>query len=114
MAKQIQDVEEKLRTGTVDAAPSKEAGHALAGTLAEFYEAQARWGRDISTEEREKMIKEASKSKSVRLVKRIEHKLSLVSAFLQYNIHFLFTSFAIFDEITSTRWYIKIYFCLMR
>ncbi|KAI6683399.1 hypothetical protein NL676_029312 [Syzygium grande] len=80
LAKQIQDVEEKLRTGTVDAAPSKEAGHALAGTLAEFYEAQARWGRDISTEEREKMIKEASKSKSVRLVKRIEHKLSLAQA----------------------------------
>ncbi|XP_056175164.1 CRM-domain containing factor CFM3, chloroplastic/mitochondrial [Syzygium oleosum] len=80
LAKQIQDVEEKLRTGTVDAAPSKEAGHALAGTLAEFYEAQARWGRDISTEEREKMIKEASKSKSVRLVKRIEHKLSLGQA----------------------------------
>ncbi|KAF8037678.1 hypothetical protein BT93_B0513 [Corymbia citriodora subsp. variegata] len=80
LAKQIQDVEEKLRTGTVDAAPSKEAGHALAGTLAEFYEAQARWGRDISTEEREKMIEEASKSKSLRLVKRIEHKLSLAQA----------------------------------
>ncbi|KAI3411394.1 uncharacterized protein J3R85_018024 [Psidium guajava] len=80
LAKQIQDVEEKLRTGTVDAAPSKEDGHALAGTLAEFYEAQARWGRDISTEEREKMIKEASKSKSVRLFKRIEHKLALAQA----------------------------------
>ncbi|KAK3440453.1 hypothetical protein EUGRSUZ_B00725 [Eucalyptus grandis] len=80
LAKQIQDVEEKLQTGTVDAAPSKEAGYAQAGTLAEFYEAQARWGRDISNEEREKMIEEASKSKSVRLVKRIEHKLDLAQA----------------------------------
>lgn len=80
LTKQIQDVEEKVRRRGVEAVPSGEdEGKALAGTLAEFYEAQARWGRDISTEEHERMIEEASKAKSVRLVKRIEHKLALVS-----------------------------------
>ncbi|GLU13004.1 hypothetical protein SLE2022_296540 [Rubroshorea leprosula] len=81
MTKQIQDVEEKARTGAIGAAPSDEnKGQALAGTLAEFYEAQARWGREISSQEHEKMIEEASKAKSVRLVKRIEHKLFVAQA----------------------------------
>lgn len=80
VTKQIQDVEERVRSNSVEAAPSGEdKGKALAGTLAEFYEAQARWGRDISTEEREKMIEEASKAKTARLVKRTEHKLAIVS-----------------------------------
>lgn len=52
---------------------------ALAGTLAEFYEAQARWGREISPGEHEQMIKKDSIAKHARLVKRIEHKLAAVS-----------------------------------
>ncbi|KAJ7970374.1 Chloroplastic group IIA intron splicing facilitator CRS1 [Quillaja saponaria] len=81
LTKQVQDVEEKVRSGEVDTTPSGEGeGTPQAGTLAEFYEAQARWGRDVSAEEREKMIEEASKAKSFRLVKRIEHKLALAQA----------------------------------
>ncbi|PKI43856.1 CRM-domain containing factor CFM3, chloroplastic/mitochondrial [Punica granatum] len=81
LANQIQDVEEKVRTREIEEVPSAHhEGQALAGTLAEFYEAQARWGREISAEEREKMIEEASKSKSVRLVKKIEHKLAVAQA----------------------------------
>lgn len=81
MSKQIQDIEEKARRRKIKEVPSgRDEGQAPAGTLAEFYEAQARWGREISVEDRQKMIDEASKSKSVRLVKRIEHKLALVSA----------------------------------
>ena len=81
LAKHIQVVEEKVWTGEVEAIPSGEdgVGQPLAGTLAEFYEAQARWGREISAEEHEKMIEEASRAKSARVVKRIEHKLALVS-----------------------------------
>ncbi|CAI0400946.1 unnamed protein product [Linum tenue] len=77
MTKQIQDNEEKLRSN-LEASPSgKEGeGNALAGTLAEFYEAQARWGRDTSVEEHEKMVEEAAKAKTARLVRRIEHKLA--------------------------------------
>lgn len=79
----VQDVEEKLRNGVVDAVPSsEEGGQALAGTLAEFYEAQARWGREITAEERQKMIEEDSMAKNVRRVKRIEHKLAIVSLLL--------------------------------
>ncbi|KAF5469055.1 hypothetical protein F2P56_013155 [Juglans regia] len=76
-----EDVEEKVQFAAVDVAQaSEDEGQALAGTLAEFYEAQARWGRDISVEERGKMIEEASKAKKTRLVKRIEHKLAVAQA----------------------------------
>lgn len=91
LTKKVQDVEEQVRIKdidrrsdevTVDAVPSKEdQGKALAGTLAEFYEAQARWGIKITSEDREKMLQEAAAAKHAKLVKRIEHKLSLVSPF---------------------------------
>lgn len=81
LEKQSQFVEEKVQCEAVDVVQAGEdQGQALAGTLAEFYEAQARWGRDISAEEREKMVEEASKAKSARLVKRIEHKLFIAQA----------------------------------
>ncbi|KAE9600270.1 hypothetical protein Lal_00046139 [Lupinus albus] len=78
LTKQVQDVEEKVRFGTVDGTPSgQDEATPHAGSLAEFYEAQARWGRDISAEEREKMMEEAAKVKSLRIVRQIEHKLDL-------------------------------------
>ncbi|XP_057485564.1 CRM-domain containing factor CFM3, chloroplastic/mitochondrial [Actinidia eriantha] len=77
MTKQIQDVEEKVRNGTVEASLMVEDGQAQAGTLAEFYEAQARWGREMSAEEREKMIGKASRIDHARKVKRMEHKLRI-------------------------------------
>lgn len=79
ITKQIQDVEEKTRSGPAEPAPLATDAQAVAGTLAEFYEAQARWGREISDEEREKMLKEAARAKIDRVVKRLEHKLELVS-----------------------------------
>lgn len=76
----VQDIEQKMQKKAVDSVPSGEdEGQALAGTLAEFYEAQARWGREITSEEREKMIEEAAVAKHARLVKRIEHKVAVVS-----------------------------------
>ncbi|KAM1340650.1 hypothetical protein ACFX2H_039012 [Malus domestica] len=82
LTKQVQDVEEKMRIKAIDAASSGTVeGQALAGTLAEFYEAQARWGREISAEERERMIEEDSRAKNAKLVRRIEHKLGVVSIF---------------------------------
>lgn len=84
LTKQIQDVEEKVRCRTVEASapPSiteDEEGQALAGTLAEFYEAQARWGREVSVQERDKMMEEASRAKNAKKVRQIEHKLAIVS-----------------------------------
>ncbi|GAB2288767.1 hypothetical protein Dimus_023079 [Dionaea muscipula] len=49
-----------------------------AGTLAEFYESQERWGREISTEERNKMIEAASWATTVRQVNQIDHKFSII------------------------------------
>ncbi|KAK7251613.1 hypothetical protein RIF29_34959 [Crotalaria pallida] len=78
LTKQVQEVEEKVRRGAVDVTPAEEdEATAQAGTLTEFYEAQARWGRDIPTEEHEKMVKEAAKAKNIRLFKKIEHKLAI-------------------------------------
>lgn len=83
LTKQVQDIEEKVRIKAIHAASSgAEEGQALAGTLAEFYEAQARWGREISAEERGKMIEENSKAKIARRAKRIEHKLGVVSVLI--------------------------------
>lgn len=80
LTKEIQDVEEKVRMHPTDAAPSNaDEAHAPAGTLAEFYEAQSRWGREITADEREKMVKDASIANTTRVVRRIEHKLELVS-----------------------------------
>ncbi|GAU22712.1 hypothetical protein TSUD_138360 [Trifolium subterraneum] len=81
LTKQVQDVEETVRCKAVVATPSGQ-GEATtpAGSLAEFYEAQARWGRDVSTEEHERMVEEATKAKNVKLVKQIEHRLSLAAA----------------------------------
>ncbi|KAL3824355.1 hypothetical protein ACJIZ3_020384 [Penstemon smallii] len=76
ITKQIQDVEEKVRGGTVSA-PVAEEKEALAGTLAEFYEAKARWGTEISAEDREKMIEEASRAKRDKVIRRLEHKVSI-------------------------------------
>ncbi|CAI9113566.1 OLC1v1014191C1 [Oldenlandia corymbosa var. corymbosa] len=80
MTKQSQDIEEEVRIKPINAAPEGEDGKVLAGTLAEFYEAQARWGREISEEDRERMIQEAAREKTARVVKRLEHKLSLAQA----------------------------------
>ncbi|XP_022881160.1 CRM-domain containing factor CFM3, chloroplastic/mitochondrial [Olea europaea var. sylvestris] len=78
--KQIQDVEEKVRSGPAEAISVVEDEGALVGTLAEFYEAQARWGRDISTEEHEKMKEEASRANTMKVIKRLEHKIAISQA----------------------------------
>ncbi|KAL9670446.1 hypothetical protein QQ045_007998 [Rhodiola kirilowii] len=81
LAKQVQDVEEIVRAPPTEVVPSNvDEGHAAAGTLAEFYEAQARWGREITADEREKMIKDASIANTNREVRRTEHKLELAQA----------------------------------
>ncbi|CAN6991044.1 hypothetical protein IGI04_003372 [Brassica rapa subsp. trilocularis] len=78
LTKEIQDVEEKVRIRDIEATqPVGEKVPAEAGTLAEFYEAQARWGKEITPDHREKMIEEASRIASARVVKRIQHKLDL-------------------------------------
>lgn len=90
LAKKVQDVEEEARMRTVGVAPSlQDEGPPQAGTLAEFKEAQARWGREISDEERKKMVEEASRAKRVRLIKRIEHKLAVVSIILFFFFAFV-------------------------
>lgn len=77
LTKQIQDVEEQTRSVPAKVAPLTTDGQAVAGSLAEFYEAQARWGREISAEERERMLKEAAMAKTARVVKRLEHKFEI-------------------------------------
>ncbi|XP_057447041.1 CRM-domain containing factor CFM3, chloroplastic/mitochondrial isoform X2 [Lotus japonicus] len=80
LTEQVQDVEEKVHCRAVDATSGQGESTTPAGSLAEFYEAKARWGRDISTEEREKMKEEVANAKTVKLVRHTEHKLSLAQA----------------------------------
>ncbi|CAH1434224.1 unnamed protein product [Lactuca virosa] len=85
MTKEIQDAEEKVRNGAIEAvavAGVEKDGEAtpLAGSLAEFYQAQAQWGREKTSEEHEKMLLEASKTKVTRVVKKLEHKLFIAQS----------------------------------
>lgn len=82
VAKSIDDAEDNVQMEAKEATSIDKLGPPLAGTLAEFYEAQAQWGREISAEEQEKIIKEVSRSKTARSVKRLEHKLFIVSMHL--------------------------------
>jgi hypothetical protein len=86
LAEDIQTIEEKTRgsfvgeslSGSVvdESAPDESAP---VGTLAEFRQAMAQWGREVTPEERDAMREEASKINKNRLFRRIEHKLSIVS-----------------------------------
>lgn len=81
LTKDIQDVEERARSNIAgESIVDKVEGHALAGTLAEFREAQARWGRTISPKEREEMKEAASRAVNARLLRKVEHKLSMADA----------------------------------
>lgn len=83
MTKHVQHVEEKVRCKVHDVAPSREdESKSQAGSLAEFFEAQACWGRDISTEERERMRQEVTKAKNDKLAKKNDCKLAVVSIYL--------------------------------
>ncbi|XP_006296939.2 CRM-domain containing factor CFM3, chloroplastic/mitochondrial [Capsella rubella] len=78
LTEEIQHVEESVRTRDIKAIqPVGDKVPAEAGTLAEFYEAQARWGKEITPDHREKMIEEASRVANARVVKRIQHKLNI-------------------------------------
>ncbi|XP_059303378.1 chloroplastic group IIA intron splicing facilitator CRS1, chloroplastic-like [Lycium ferocissimum] len=80
ITKQMQDDEEKKLTGLAEVATAALLaieGHAVAGTSAEFYEAQARWGREVAAEEHERVLNEAARAKTARVVKRLEHKLGI-------------------------------------
>ncbi|KAK1320305.1 hypothetical protein QJS10_CPA03g00518 [Acorus calamus] len=81
LTKDIQHSEEKARNRVVvETQMDKTEEHAPAGTLAEFHEAQARWGRKISPEEYEEMKEAICRSKTTRVVKRIEHKQAIAQA----------------------------------
>jgi hypothetical protein len=86
LAKQVQDVQAKVRCRTVDVT-EEDVTTAQAGSLAEFNEAQAPWGRELSIKEYENIMKKDSETKNVRLMKEIEHKLAVVSIYLFYEVY---------------------------
>ncbi|KAI0522821.1 hypothetical protein KFK09_005206 [Dendrobium nobile] len=82
ITKDIQEVEENSRSSIArqSCIENRLEGHALAGTLAEFQEAQAQWGNVITAGERDAMKQEASRFKAARMFKKIEHKLYIAQA----------------------------------
>jgi hypothetical protein len=81
LAKDIQNSEEQRRSISVAPLDDGLDGHALAGTLAEFQEAQARWGREVTAEEQEEIKEASSRSEKEKLFRKLEHKLSIVRNF---------------------------------
>nr|CAB3464535.1 unnamed protein product [Digitaria exilis] len=81
LTKDIQNMEEQRRTISIEQPPDDGLdGHALAGTLAEFQEAQARWGREVTAKEQEEMKEASSRSEKQKLYRKLEHKLSIAQA----------------------------------
>ncbi|KAG8086328.1 hypothetical protein GUJ93_ZPchr0010g10741 [Zizania palustris] len=81
LTKDNQNVEEQRRYISIaNSTDDGLDGHALAGTLAEFQEAQARWGREVTAKEQEEMKEASSRSVKEKLFKRLEHKLSIAQA----------------------------------
>ncbi|KAK1698941.1 hypothetical protein QYE76_015638 [Lolium multiflorum] len=81
LTKDIQSMEEQRRCISIAHSPDDGLdGHALVGTLAEFQEAQARWGRDVTSREQEKMKEAALRSEKEKLFRRLEHKFSIAQA----------------------------------
>ncbi|XP_072067903.1 CRM-domain containing factor CFM3A, chloroplastic/mitochondrial-like isoform X1 [Arachis hypogaea] len=73
MTKQVVDDKEKARCRAIDVTQSgADEATTQVGSLAEFYEAQTCWGRDISAKECEKTIKESAKAKNIRLFRKVE------------------------------------------
>uniref|UniRef100_A0ACD5T7N3 Uncharacterized protein n=1 Tax=Avena sativa TaxID=4498 RepID=A0ACD5T7N3_AVESA len=81
LTKDIQNIEEQRRSISIVQSPEDGFdGHALVGTLAEFQEAQARWGRDVTSKEQEKMKEASLRSEKEKLFRRLEHKFSIAQA----------------------------------
>ncbi|CAN6451629.1 unnamed protein product [Victoria cruziana] len=78
LTKDIQAIEEKARNEPIESVEAETESQV--GTLAEFREVQARWGREIAAQEKDKMMEEASRAKNARVIRRIEHKLTLAQA----------------------------------
>jgi hypothetical protein len=81
----LSERQENVQCRAVDVSGEDETS-ARAGSMAEFNEAQALCGREISTEECE-MMKEAAEAKNVRLMKKIERKPAVVSIYLFYEVY---------------------------
>ncbi|CAL5215178.1 unnamed protein product [Lathyrus oleraceus] len=77
LTKQVQDVQKKVRCRAVDVTGEDET-NAQAGLLSEFNEAQVFRGRELSTVECEKMMKEAPEASNVRIMEKMERKLVVI------------------------------------
>ncbi|KAI5382904.1 hypothetical protein KIW84_070352 [Lathyrus oleraceus] len=77
LTKQVQDVQKKVRCRAVDVTGEDET-NAQTELLSEFNEAQVFRGREISTVECEKMMKEAPEVSNVRIMKKMEGKLVVI------------------------------------
>lgn len=82
LAKALQDEEEqaRLRASTL-VTPSFEMTEQLGntGTLGETLEADARWGKRLNDNLKQKMLKEAEVSRHSNLVRKLERRLAFVS-----------------------------------
>lgn len=75
-----QDEEDQAREKAstfVDSKLEAAKGPLVAGTLAETMAATSRWGSELSSEEREKMIRESAVARHASLVRFLEKKLAL-------------------------------------
>lgn len=78
-ANQDEEEEARVRASTLVSSTERTVkGPFIAGTLAETVEAKSRWGTNMSSEEREKLMRNDLLSRQAGLIKHLETKLAQV------------------------------------
>lgn len=78
-ANQDKEEEARVRALTLDSSTERTVkGPSIAGTLAETVEAKSRWGINMSSEEREKLMRNDLLSRQAGLIRHLETKLAQV------------------------------------
>lgn len=88
MAKVMQDEEEEARlraSSLLIPINNTSELSAEAGTLGETLDADAKWGKTLDERHKRKIMREVEQQRHAILVKKLEHKLSLVSYLNSYN-----------------------------
>lgn len=94
LAKTFQDEEEQARLKasmlvTTSRVITDEAG--VAGTLGETLDADARWGKNLDDDHKEKVLREAEMLRHANLVRKLEKKFALVSPLVMNLLSKFFT-----------------------
>ena len=119
MAKSLQDEDDQARLrASAFIIPRVEITEqsGIVGTLGETLDADATWGKTLDDRHDKKMMKEAEVIRHANLVRKLEHKLTVVSSLKlrlnSFNIRYLMTRCCVFQFLVTVNLFVKKNFTL--